>query len=76
MRARIADPAARKQALFELWDDVAETGDEALVVAGAGVRAYLVGAIRAMRPALELASDELAQLNARRRSRAVFAPYE
>jgi hypothetical protein len=72
----IADPAARKQALFELWDDVAETGDDALVRAGAGARAYLVGAIRAMRPALAFTPAELAQLNAHRHSRAVFAPYE
>jgi hypothetical protein len=72
----IADPAARKQALFELWDDVAETGDDALVRAGAGARAYLVGAIRAMRPAFTFTPEELARLNANRRSRAVFDPYE
>ncbi|HEU0035906.1 MAG TPA: hypothetical protein VFQ53_35085 [Kofleriaceae bacterium] len=72
----IVDPAARKQALFELWDDVAETGDDALVQAGASARAYLVGAIRAMRPSLVFTPEELARLNARRHSRAVFAPYE
>ena len=72
----IVDPAARKQALFELWDDVAETGDDALVRAGADARAYLVGAIRAMRPALQFTPDELAQLNAHRHSSAVFAPYD
>jgi hypothetical protein len=73
---RIADPAARKQALFELWDEVAETGDDALVRAGAGARAYLIGAIRGMRPALVFTPEELAQLNAQRHARAVFAPYE
>jgi hypothetical protein len=72
----IADSAARKRALFELWDDAAETGDDALVRAGADARAYLVGAIRAMRPALVFTPDELARLNAHRHSRAVFAPYE
>ncbi len=72
----IADPIARKQALFELWDDVAETGDEALVRAGTEARACVVEAIRAMRPALAFTPDELATLNARRHSRAVFAPYD
>jgi hypothetical protein len=72
----VVDLAARKQALFELWDDVAETGDEPLVRAGADARAYLVGAIRAMRPTLTFTPDEIAQLNAHRHSRAVFSPYE
>ena len=30
----IPDPAARKQALFELWDECAESGDPELVSAG------------------------------------------
>ncbi|HEY4243289.1 MAG TPA: hypothetical protein VGM88_25930 [Kofleriaceae bacterium] len=71
----IPDPAARKAVLFELWDEAAEDGDDALVQAGAEARAFLVGAIRAMRPALAFTPDELAQLNAHRHSRAVFAPY-
>ena len=72
----IPDPAGRRHALFELWDDVSEDGDAALVRAGADARTYLVGVIRSMRPSLEFTPDELAQLNAHRRSRAVFAPYE
>jgi hypothetical protein len=68
----------RKQALFELWDDCAETGDAALVEAGAGARAYVIGFIRAHLPAGKpggYTAEDLARLNAQRRSKATFAPY-
>jgi len=39
MWARLPDTASRKQALFELWDECAETGDPALVAAGRAARA-------------------------------------
>jgi len=69
--------AARKQGLFELWDDCAEVGTDELVAAGAAARAFVVGVIRArLRGADAYTAAELARLNARRRSRAVFAPYE
>jgi hypothetical protein len=76
---RLADPIARKQAIFELWDEVAETGDAALVDGGAAARRYLVGFVRAHLPVGATGSftvGELAVLNAHRRSIAAFAPYE
>jgi hypothetical protein len=73
-----ADPDARKQALFELWDECAETGDRDLVAAGTAARAYLVGFIRAHlargKPGA-FTGDDLARLNAHRRSKATFEPY-
>ena len=68
----------RKEALFELWDDCAETGDDDLVQAGANARRYLVGFIRAHLPAGRPGAytpEDLARLNAHRRSKATFAPY-
>ena len=72
------DPDARKQALFELWDECAETGDDDLVAAGHAARAYVVGFIRAHlgpdQPGA-FTADDLARLNAHRRSKATFEPY-
>ena len=76
--ATIADPAARRAALFDLWDEVEETGSEELVAAGLRARALVVGWIRAKLPAGSVAAyteAELAALNARRTSTAAFAPY-
>jgi hypothetical protein len=73
-----SDPRERKQALFELWDEVAETGGDELVAGGAQARAYLVGFIRTHLPAGSagaFSDSEVAQLNAHRKSHAVFAPY-
>jgi hypothetical protein len=74
----MTDPEARKQALFELWDDCAETGDDDLVAAGRAARSYLVGFIRAHLAAGSpgaFSADDLARLNAHRRSKATFEPY-
>jgi hypothetical protein len=69
--------AARKAGLFELWDDCAEAGSDELVAGGAAARALVIGAIRArLRGDDAYTATELAQLNADRRSTAVFAPYE
>ena len=69
--------AARKAGLFELWDDCAETGSDELLAGSAAARAFVIGIIRArLRGSDAYTADELAQLNARRRSKAVFAPYE
>jgi hypothetical protein len=71
--------ADKKQALFELWDDCAETGDAAVVDAAARARSAIVGFIRAHLPAGSpdaFTSDELAALDAHRGSRAHFAPYD
>ena len=75
--ATTRDLAARKQGLFELWDDCAETGSDELVAGGAGARALVIGAIRArLRGGDAYSAAELAKLNAIRRSTAVFAPYD
>ena len=74
----ISDPAQRKQALFELWDEVDETGDEELVEAGKSARVAIIGFIRARLPSGHsdaFSSTDLARLNAKRRSKATFAPY-
>ncbi|HEU4611993.1 MAG TPA: hypothetical protein VFS15_07940 [Kofleriaceae bacterium] len=73
------DLAARKQGLFELWDDCAETGSAELVAGGTSARTYLIGVIRAKLPAGSteaFTADELARLNKQRRSRAAFRPYD
>ena len=71
------DLAERKRGLFELWDDCAETGSDELVAGGTAARAIVIGAIRArLRGGDAYTASELAQLNAIRRSKAVFAPYE
>jgi hypothetical protein len=69
------DLAARKQALFELWDDCAETGDDDLVAGAKGARELVLGVIRSrLTGADAYTPDELARLNAKRTSREVFAP--
>jgi hypothetical protein len=75
--ATAPDLAARKRGLFELWDDCAETGGDELVAAADAARRLVIGAIRArLRDADAYTAAELAELNAIRRSTAVFAPYE
>ena len=72
------DIAARKEALFELWDDCAETGDDDLVTAGSAARSYLVGFIRAHLPQGApgaFSPEDLTRLNAHKRSHATFQPY-
>lgn len=75
--ATTGELAARKLGLFELWDDCAETGSDELIAGGAAARALVIGVIRArLRGRDAYTTAELAQLNARRRSKRVFAPYE
>lgn len=72
------DLPAKKRALFELWDDCAETGAEDLVEATRQGRAFLIGFVNAKLPAgsaTAFSPGELAQLNAHRQSHATFAPY-
>jgi hypothetical protein len=79
MWASVTDAAARKRALFEMWDEVDETGEEEVVAAGTAARAAVVGFLRARFPqggASAFTAAEIATFNGRRRSRAVFAPYE
>ncbi len=78
MWSKTRDPAERKRALFELWDEVAEAGDDDLVRGGQAARDYLLGFVRAKLPegsAGAFTGDELAQLNAHRHSHERFAPY-
>jgi hypothetical protein len=77
--ATTPDPAARKQGLFELWDDCAETGSEELVAGAAAARTYLIGFIRTKLPpgsTHAFTADEIARFNKQRKSRAWFTPYE
>jgi hypothetical protein len=71
--------AAKKEALFELWDDGAEDGDAMLVEAADRARALVIGFVRSRLPAGSPGAyqkAELEALNRRRTSRARFAPYE
>ncbi|HEU0034240.1 MAG TPA: hypothetical protein VFQ53_26630 [Kofleriaceae bacterium] len=75
--ASTTDPAARREALFELWDDCAESED-AIGEAGARARQLIVGFIRARLPpssADAFSRAEIARLDARRTSREHFDPY-
>jgi hypothetical protein len=77
--ASVTDLRARKQGLFELWDDAAETGSERMIAAGDAARRAVIGFIRGHLPAGSrdaFTADELAACNARKQSRATFAPYE
>jgi hypothetical protein len=75
--ASTTDLAARKNGLFQLWDECAEAGSEDLVTAGTAARALVLGAIRGrLSGANAYTAAELAQLNAHRHSTAAFAPYE
>ncbi|HEX7835847.1 MAG TPA: hypothetical protein VF469_00210, partial [Kofleriaceae bacterium] len=70
---------ARKQALFELWDDCAETGDPAVVAAGEAARRLVLGFIRGHLPAGSaeaFTAAEIAALGRTQQSKAVFRPYE
>jgi len=74
-----ADLAARKRALFELWDDCAEAGDPDLVAGGQAARGLVIGFIRAHLPkdgADAYTPDELTALSRARQSKAPFQPYE
>lgn len=75
MWASTRDPAERKETLFELWDECAETGDPEMVSGAAQARAEIMSFIRArMRGPHAYTKAELAQLNARKKSKATFSP--
>jgi hypothetical protein len=72
------DLATRKQDLFDLWDECAESGSDDLIAAGTAARTYLIGFIRARLPVGSpdaYTAAELAELNAHRHSTQTFAPY-
>jgi hypothetical protein len=67
--------AARKQALFDLWDEVAETGDPELVAGGVEARALLLRFAQVkLAGADAFTPEEVARFNQKRTSKAVFAP--
>ena len=77
--AATPDTAARKQALFELWDECVETGDPAVVAAAAAARRLVIAFIRARLPAGSPDAFTPAELDAlalARRSQAAFQPYD
>lgn len=68
--------AERKEALFEMWDECAETGPDELVAGGAAARKLIVGFIRAnLTGEAAFTASELAALNAKKKSNAPFDPY-
>jgi hypothetical protein len=85
------DLAARKQGLFELWDDCAEAGppemersgrtpasEDELVAGGTSARAHVLGFIRSRLPAGSedaFTDAEVQRLNKQRKSHSAFAPY-
>lgn len=76
--ATTPDAAARRAALFELWDECAE-GEGPRAQAGGRARLMVIGWIRAYLPAGSpdaFSTAEIAALSAHRASRAAFAPYE
>ncbi len=75
--ASTPDLAARKQGLFELWDECAETGGAELAAGGAEARKVVADFVKVeLTGASAYTPDELSRLNARRRSKAAFAPYD
>lgn len=74
----ITDHEERKRALFEIWDEVDESGDEELVEAGKAARSAVIGFIAARLPRggeHSFTTADLEQLNSKRKSRSVFKPY-
>jgi hypothetical protein len=77
--AAIPDPALRKRALFEVWDECDEAGDAETRAAAAAARRMVIGFIRSRLPAGSAAAytaAELAELARKQRSKAAFAPYD
>ena len=65
----------RKRLLFELWDECIEGGEKEEIEGGASARAFVMAFIRAQLTGPNAYTpDELAALNARRRSKELFAP--
>ncbi len=74
--AHTLDPAERKEALFEMWDECAETGSDELVAGGAAARKLITGFIAAkLTGPLAYTPAELAALNKKKKSSETFAPY-
>jgi hypothetical protein len=75
--ASTRDPAARRRALFELWDECGE-GSGPLGEAGQSARGQVIGWIAVHLPAGSadaFTAGEIASLDAHRSSKQHFAPY-
>lgn len=71
-------PSERRRALFELWDECAESGSEERVQLGRSIRATIIAFIRERLPAGSehaYTEAELQALDRQRKSRARFEPY-
>lgn len=69
--AMTTDVQKRKQGLFDLWDECAETGSPEEIAGGADARAFVMNHIRG---SVTYTADELRVLNAHRHSTQPFAP--
>ncbi len=72
------DLAKRKQGLFELWDECAETGEASVIEGGTAARLLVVAWISSKLPsggALAFTASELATFNRKRSSKRPFEPY-
>jgi hypothetical protein len=74
MWRQLPDNASRKQALFEMWDECAETGDPSLVEAGKAARATLLAIATERLGPNAFSPAELSAFNARRTSTQRFDP--
>jgi hypothetical protein len=78
-RAPGSSLAAKRRLLFTLWDECAEAGSDEVVATARAVRATIEAFIRRRLPSGSgdaYGTDEIAELNRRRTSRARFAPYD
>ncbi len=73
---RTTDPNERKEGLFDMWDDCAESGSAELVAGGTAARKMIVGFIKGrMTGPLAYSPAEIAAFNAKKKSSETFAPY-
>jgi hypothetical protein len=77
--AVLHEPRAQREALFQLWDECTEKGDDKALAATAVARAFIVSAIRTHFPAgspAAYSAGELAALDRKRSAHEPFAPYD
>jgi hypothetical protein len=71
LNAMTTDVEKRKQGLFDLWDECAETGTPEEIAGGESARAFIMNHIRGT---VKYTPAELRALNAHRQSKQAFAP--
>ncbi|MGE0398890.1 MAG: hypothetical protein AB7T06_19430, partial [Kofleriaceae bacterium] len=67
-----SDPQKRKDELLALWDECAEVGDAEIVEGGAAARRLLINWVHAKK--VQFTPQELTAFNAKKKSKATFAP--